>query len=189
MTQALSVKHDRAPLNQTVNGRFVELPLADRLEANTYHDAMTGCWLYAGNSTNGYPLVFVHGKRRTVHRAAWELLRGPIPVGMFVCHRCDTPACWNPDHLFLGSPAENFHDMRRKGRANAPPRRLGSASRHAKLIESDIPVICADYERGQTTRQIAAEYGVSLRTIGDVLNGRGWKHVPVARPLAAVEAR
>lgn len=67
-----------------------------------------------------YGTVGREGARLLAHRAAWELTNGPIPPGMFVCHRCDNPPCVRPDHLFLGTNADNIEDMRKKGRDHAP---------------------------------------------------------------------
>jgi HNH endonuclease len=77
----------------------------------------TGCWLYAGNTNAaGYGITTIRQRRLFAHRFAYELAVGKIPSGMLICHRCDTPACVNPDHLFIGSGADNTHDMQRKGR-------------------------------------------------------------------------
>src|SRR6266567_2446668 len=53
----------------------------------------------------------------TAHRFAWEDIMGPIPVSLYVLHRCDNPLCVNPHHLFLGTNSDNLHDMWQKGRA------------------------------------------------------------------------
>jgi hypothetical protein len=76
-----------------------------------------GCWLWTmGREGGGYGVVSSGGKRQKAHRLAWEIVNGPAPDGLFVCHRCDLPACINPDHLFVGSHAENMQDMLSKGR-------------------------------------------------------------------------
>jgi hypothetical protein len=65
-----------------------------------------------------------------VHRVAWELEHGPIPDGMLILHRCDNPACWAPEHLFLGTQADNVRDMHAKGRHYAAPKRSHCAAGH-----------------------------------------------------------
>ncbi|WP_404415441.1 HNH endonuclease signature motif containing protein [Brevundimonas vesicularis] len=145
---------------------------------------MTGCWLYDGHTVSGYPVVRFRQKAVLVHRASWEHHHGPIPKGMFVCHRCDTPACCNPDHLFLGTPKDNHADMVRKGRSTRPPAAHGSANANANLTEADIGPICAAYQAGASGTEIAARYGVNAKTIGKVLTGKSWAHVAVPRPRA-----
>lgn len=70
----------------------------------------------ASRFAQGYGQIKIDGKNRKTHRVAWELVNGPIPDGLMVCHRCDNPPCCNLDHLFLGTAADNTHDMQAKGR-------------------------------------------------------------------------
>lgn len=108
--------------------------LKARLESKLRRDP-NGCLIFTGATVRGgYGKIYSHSVgtratgRRTVlldtHRAAWELAHGPIPDGLFVLHRCDTPACCEPAHLFLGTQADNMLDKSAKGRALPGPSSL-----------------------------------------------------------------
>lgn len=78
-----------------------------------------GCWNWSGPTTglhSHYGAIWVNNSYQRAHRYSWELHNGPIPEGLLVCHTCDNPLCVRPDHLFLGSYADNAHDMHAKGR-------------------------------------------------------------------------
>ena len=76
-----------------------------------------GCFLWLGAvNERGYGRVYSGRRMWQAHRLSWTQANGPIPAGMFVCHRCDTPSCVNPEHLFIGSPRDNVIDMAAKGR-------------------------------------------------------------------------
>lgn len=77
----------------------------------------TPCFLWKGLvDKKGYGRTRHDGRMRFAHRVAWTVNVGPIPKSLFVCHRCDTPACMRIDHLFLGTNKHNLDDMTRKGR-------------------------------------------------------------------------
>lgn len=79
------------------------------------------CWLWTGYLELGYGRFRTgKGKRMNAHRFSYQLHKGSIPPGLLVCHKCDTPACVNPDHLFLGTPQANVDDMHRKNRWKRP---------------------------------------------------------------------
>ena len=76
-----------------------------------------GCWLWTGATASyGYGKMMLDGETVRAHRAAYLLLVGPIPDGLYVLHRCDVRRCVNPAHLFLGTPSDNTKDMLAKGR-------------------------------------------------------------------------
>lgn len=101
---------------------WTKRPLAERFwEKAEKTDEMDGCWLWRAclHVEKGYGL-FQRGRHEggcvRAHRQAWLLTVGPIPPGMHVLHRCDNPPCVRPGHLFLGTQADNMHDMLTKGR-------------------------------------------------------------------------
>lgn len=90
-----------------------------------------GCWEWQGTKgTFGYGVARAWKRQTTAHRRAWELWHGSIPEGVHVLHRCDNPPCVRPDHLFLGTPADNVMDMIAKGRRGRPAPPLKTHCRH-----------------------------------------------------------
>jgi hypothetical protein len=89
------------------------------LERHAVRDTDTGCILWTGFVCKyGYVRTTHEGKSGVLlHRIAYESAYGPFDESLKVCHRCDTPRCFNPEHLFLGTQKDNLRDMFAKGRA------------------------------------------------------------------------
>jgi hypothetical protein len=136
-------------------------PLADRF-ADLWVLEPSGCWRWTAK-VQVYGMMTVDGKSVNAHRISWELYRGPIPVGLRVLHRCDNPICVNPDHLFLGTNADNMIDMILKGRG-----------KKAKLTPDDVRAIRAD-SRG--CKRLARIYGVQPSTIRHLRSGKTWSFI------------
>jgi HNH endonuclease len=95
--------------------------VAARSTADRFHEKYepiteSGCWIWLGAETKGYGTIKHNGATVSAHRVSYLLHRGPIPNGLWVLHRCDTPLCVNPEHLFLGTPLDNERDKISKGR-------------------------------------------------------------------------
>ncbi|WP_370601162.1 HNH endonuclease [Pseudomonas nitroreducens] len=145
----------------------------------------SGCFIYLGyRNADGYGRINRHGKVFAAHRYAWELVFGNIPRGLYVCHRCDNPACCNPDHLFLGTQSDNMADMRSKGRGSWPGRK-GGINHHgeknpkAKLSAEQVAWIRANHSKKKGselgTCALAKRFGVNRNTIYWIVSGKCWK--------------
>ena len=96
------------------------------------------------------------------HRVSFRLYRGPIPNGICVCHHCDNPRCANPDHLFLGTHADNARDRNRKGRARggAP-----KGNRNAQRLTPTQEVAIIEMADSAPIAKVLAKHGISKSTL------------------------
>lgn len=149
-------------------------PVVERMKRYTAPPDANGCMLWLGaEKACGYGGIRINKRNLRVHRAAWELAHGPIPEGVFVCHTCDVPACVNPDHLFLGTPADNTRDCMNKGRGLR-----GEQKPQHKLTEDRVREIRRQYaDGGVSQRTLARRYRVGRATIRGVVDGATWRHI------------
>ena len=154
----------------------MRLSMEQRFWAKVAKAGPNECWLWTA-----YRSAFGHGQFRVskvpnrkdnAARIAYALSFGPIPDGMVIRHKCDNPPCVNPAHLEIGTHADNVADRVKRGRSA-----IGSGNGRAKLTEKTADCIRVGYQIGNTKAQLAREYGVSQRTVADIVNGKKWKHV------------
>lgn len=130
-------------------------------------DGPDGCWNWVrASNLEGYGRAWHNGKLHLTHRLAWEQARGPIPDGFQVLHRCDNPACINPDHLFLGTHVDNMRDRELKGRGVF----------EQKLNIEQVKQIRILLRKGIKQKKLAAMFGVSQAEISHIKLQRRWKN-------------
>jgi len=144
---------------------------------NRLQTTPSGCRVWTGYcGPKGYGTVRLSNPRRTVltHRAAWELTFGKVPRGLCVLHRCDNPPCCNPDHLWLGTLADNNEDMKAKMRNRYKPHH-GEQHGRAKLTKRQVSTIRKLYASGNWSHPtLGAKFGVSHTQIGRIVRGQSW---------------
>ena len=168
-----------------------------------HNPELGSCWLWtACLNDRGYGEFQYFGKRTRAHKVAWLLTNAAIPPGLCVCHACDTPACVNPTHLWLGTVKENAQDAKAKGRlpsgdnhySRTNPEKLargdrtrlgrnpelairGDAHVLTKIPDAEIPNIHARYRAGETMTAIAATYNCDPSNIALIVKGKSRKHL------------
>jgi len=134
-----------------------------------------GCWLWnLYKNKEGYGSIKVDGFVQLVHRESYKAFCGPIPDSLCVCHSCDNPSCCNPDHLWLGTVAENNTDKVKKNRQSLVGQKPGMAHTLAKLTDTDVV-----YIRQQQISQakLAEQFGVTQSLISNIKARKLWKHI------------
>lgn len=174
------------------SGRYCSVLCARQARMNTEADFWSkviktdGCWTWNGTiHGNGYGGISFRGKFWPAHRLAYVLTNGPIADCLKVCHRCDTPLCVNPAHLFLGTTGDNNRDKHAKGRAPAPPTRTnpdcaarGERVSTAKLTATTVAAIRSALADGESGAALGRRYGVQRAAINRIRRGETWRHVP-----------
>ena len=124
------------------------------------------CWLWkAARSPRGYGIFYDGNRLVYAHRVSWSLANGEIPQGMNVLHRCDTPECVNPKHLFLGTQSDNLLDCRKKNRL----------TQAKKLTIADARKIRSLRKEGFHISSIASGFKISGKQVYNVLQNKQWK--------------
>ena len=158
-------------------GVYLRKPLRDCFWSKVDKKGPDDCWEWtAAKNRFGYGQIRISGKTVLAHRASWELANGSIPKGRgyhgtCVLHHCDNKTCVNPKHLFLGTQADNIHDMERKGRQRHP---RGEVHGRSKLSEQNVHEIRSLLKAGQIQREIASVYDVDETTICNISTGYSW---------------
>lgn len=147
--------------------------IARRLAAKVDVRGPDECWPWTG-ATNGkgYGQLTINDRRAYAHRIAWMMEHGTIPDGLCVCHTCDTPACCNPAHLFLGTKAENSADMIAKGRT-----RHGGRHWKTRMTEPDVRAMRAAVKAGVSIADVARAFGLNYYTAHSIVRGENWRYL------------
>ncbi len=134
----------------------------------------TPCWIWTGYKKNRYGVISICNKQLYVHRLSFFYSKGYFSPKN-VCHSCDNRSCVRPDHLFEGSDADNFQDMRKKGRNSPPPVFKGELNNNPKVKLSNEEVAQIRFARESlrdSQRKIARRFNVSQSTVWRIIHGR-----------------
>lgn len=171
--------------HKNVNPRGGQAAMRRRFEDKYMTEPMSGCWIWVGTINNkGYGLFRFRGKTTSAHRVSFLLHVGNIPSDIFVCHKCDVPSCVNPEHLFLGTHADNMLDMVRKGRVDRTKKASGERCGQARLTSKQAQEIFSTDLRTTDTK-LSVKYGVSRAAIWQIRSGKSWRRATNSQAIVA----
>jgi len=172
----------------------VTTTVAARFWAKVKANGPDECWPWQGSlNDDGYGNFRLDGKVEKAHRVSWWLAKGRWPKKS-VLHKCDSPSCQNPRHLFQGTQQDNVTDCVKKGRLNpsgrlrpgVPKRKVeqrrkgggvGAFNGHAKLNATDVLVIRARCAAGERQVDVGDDYGIDQSAVSNIVRRRNWKHL------------
>lgn len=129
----------------------------------------TDCWIWGRTlNSDGYATIKYHQKAYKVYRVMWERLHGRrIPEGKSALHRCDTPSCINPHHIFIGTQEDNIRDMVSKGRQRAP----------RGLTDDQVRQVRAMVRGGMRQSEVMRVMGLDSSTVSRIVNRKIYRNV------------
>jgi hypothetical protein len=142
-------------------------------------DRTETCWLYRpAVRSNGYGAVKYQGRTLRASHLSWTLHHGPVPDRLWVLHRCDTPPCVNPDHLFLGNRSDNMRDAAAKGRLDQQLNPLRRRAARSPFTPDDVRSVRSRYAGGGITmEQLGSEFGVTKHAIWRIVHRLNWSDI------------
>jgi len=173
-----------------VDGVFLTAIVIARIWSRIEIRGADECWPWIAAGSPGYGVIRVGNKLLVVSRIMAHAAYGkPSKKKPYACHTCDNPPCCNPKHLFWGSMKDNLDDASAKGRCAVqrhPEIIRGERNGSAKLTEAQVADI---YTSGESKRQAADRFRVSVSLVKAIRQGKNWRHVTVSLRRGKVECR
>ena len=158
----------------------IRASLWDRFHDKFVPDPNSGCWLWtAAVKEFGYGVMGLGHREDGIekaHRVSYKLYKGDIPAGMNVLHSCDVACCVNPQHLRLGTLADNARDCVSRNRHKTPDNK-GEKAKWAKLNAAKVIHI---KKKEMTGVAYAKLYNVSKSSIYEIWRGKNWATIKLS---------